>query len=312
MMRRWKQLTAAIGAATFLSAAPMADLPEPRLAIANPGETLADLLGCLHGKTTLVSAHRGGPTAGYPESALETFARSLSRNPVLFETDIHTAADGTLLVMHDDTLDRTSTGHGLIGEQSWAALSLLRLKDTDGKVTGFAIPKLETVLEWIRGRGLIVLDMKEGVETTAVAALVKRMHAEPYAGVIAYSPAQAKAFHDADPDITIVYPIDKAEDFAALRDAGVPDNRVMAWMGITGRHVALWRYARAHGMPIAYGTLFFGDYAMTMTGNYAHFAELARDGVDVLPTDYPEIAFSQIAKVHDTDAALRACRAVKR
>ena len=114
-----------------------------------------------------------------------------------------------------------------------------------------------------------------------------------------------------DAEITVVYSFEKMADFETLRETGVPDNRALAWMGVDAQHRDLWRVARQRKMPLIYGTLFYGDYAMTMTGNYSHFAELARDGIDILPTDYANVAYRQISSVANTEKALKACRALK-
>jgi glycerophosphoryl diester phosphodiesterase len=293
----------------FIVAGWGAGLPEPKVPIRNPHASMAELFTCLHGKTTLVSAHRGGPVPGYPESAIETFANTLAKEPALLETDVRTSSDGVLMVMHDDTLDRTTTGHGKVSETPWAKMATLHLKDNDGAVTPFRIPTLADILEWMRGRGLVALDMKEGTDNKAVAAAVRSAKAEPYASVVVYSAEQAKAFHDADPDITVIYSFEKLADFETLRQTGVPDNRTMAWMGIDAQRRDLWKIARQRKIPLIYGTLFFGDYAMTMTGNYAHFGELVREPIDILPTDYADIAYREISKVNSAEKALRTCRA---
>ena len=91
----------------------------------------------------VISAHRGGPAAGYPENALETFEHTASRMPALLEIDIQRSSDGVLVLMHDETLDRTSTGEGPVAEQPFEALQALRLVDNDGAETAFQIPTLE-------------------------------------------------------------------------------------------------------------------------------------------------------------------------
>ena len=64
----------------------------------------------------LVSAHRGGPVPGLPENAVETFEYALNHAPALIETDVRRTADGVLVLMHDETLDRTTTGTGRVDD----------------------------------------------------------------------------------------------------------------------------------------------------------------------------------------------------
>lgn len=295
--------------AVFLAAA---GLPEPKLPIVNPHASMADLLHCLSGKTTMISAHRGGPAPGYPESAMQTFAHTLSQLPVMFETDVRTTADGVVVLMHDKTIDRTTDGHGAVNDLTWDQISCVHLKDDGGHVTAFHVPRLADMLAWMGERGLVVLDMKEGAETEAVVAVIRAEKAEPFTGVVAYSLAQAKAFHDADGNITIFYPVDKKTDIDTLLAAGVPARRLMAWTGVIKQDAALWRYAHRHGIPVAFGTLFFDDYAMKMTGNTRHYAYLARRGVDIMPTDYPQTVYRVINAnaARNTKRALQSCRAL--
>lgn len=61
----------------------------------------------------LVMAHRGG-RALWPENTLYAFERAVEMGVDVLEMDIHTTADGALVVMHDDTVDRTTNGSGPI------------------------------------------------------------------------------------------------------------------------------------------------------------------------------------------------------
>lgn len=125
----------------------------------------------------LISAHRGGAAPGYPENAIETFEHTTARMQALLEVDILKSADGVLLLMHDDTLDRTTTGRGAVAEQPFAALRALRLKDNDGVETAFRIPTLEETLRWSEGRALLALDRKDPVGYEEILALVEKYDA---------------------------------------------------------------------------------------------------------------------------------------
>ena len=85
----------------------------------------------------LVSAHRGGPYPGFPENSIEAFENILTYTNAIIECDIAVAKDGTLVMMHDDKLDRTTTGSGLVKNKTWQEISELKLKDLDGKVTPY-------------------------------------------------------------------------------------------------------------------------------------------------------------------------------
>ena len=65
---------------------------------------------------TIVAAHRGGPSAGFPENAVLTFENTLRQVPAVLELDIARTRDGVLVLMHDETVDRTTTGTGRVGD----------------------------------------------------------------------------------------------------------------------------------------------------------------------------------------------------
>lgn len=69
-------------------------------------------------------AHRGAGKLA-PENTLAAFARGAGYGYRMFECDVKLAADGTPFLLHDDTLDRTTSGQGCAGALPWAALAEL-------------------------------------------------------------------------------------------------------------------------------------------------------------------------------------------
>jgi glycerophosphoryl diester phosphodiesterase len=75
----------------------------------------------------LVAAHRGGGGL-WPENSLTAFRQAVRLPIDLIEFDVHRTADGVLVVMHDATLDRTTTGEGPIAAHTAADLRQVRLR----------------------------------------------------------------------------------------------------------------------------------------------------------------------------------------
>ena len=69
-------------------------------------------------------AHRGAGKLA-PENTLAAFRLGAAHGHTAFECDIKLSADGVPFLLHDDTLERTSNGNGIAGQQSWAELSRL-------------------------------------------------------------------------------------------------------------------------------------------------------------------------------------------
>ncbi|HXJ78481.1 MAG TPA: glycerophosphodiester phosphodiesterase family protein [Candidatus Methylomirabilis sp.] len=96
------------------------------------------------GAAFLVAAHRGGGLL-WPENSLLAFRNAIDLGADYIEFDVHLSRDGEVVVIHDPTLDRTTTGAGTVGERTLAELRTLRLKDRAGTVTEELVPTLDEV-----------------------------------------------------------------------------------------------------------------------------------------------------------------------
>src|SRR5512134_2049686 len=79
-----------------------------------------------------VSAHRGGAQRGFPENCLATFEQTLRHTFAILEIDPRYTKDGAIVLHHDDTLERTTTGRGKVSDFTLAELKELRLRDAEG------------------------------------------------------------------------------------------------------------------------------------------------------------------------------------
>src|SRR5207302_6350972 len=96
-----------------------------------------------------VVGHRGA--MGYcPENTMASFERGLELGADWIELDVHLSRDGALIVIHDETLDRTTNGHGLVRDHSLSELKALDAGD------GQRIPTLDEVLDWARRANTVV------------------------------------------------------------------------------------------------------------------------------------------------------------
>ena len=278
--------------------------------IANPHASVAPLLDCLDDKAALVSAHRGGPGPGYPENALETLAHTLATGPMILEVDVRRTRDGGLVLMHDDTLERTTTGRGRVRDRTAAEIAALRLKDPSGAVTPYAPPRLADALAWARGRTILQLDIKEMEALPDIVAAVRRARAEPYVTLVLYTTADAAKAAALAPGITVHATIEMPEAIAELERRSVPLDAISAWTGTGPANPPLWRMLDRRGVPVVYGVVGRRDAAIAMTGEDRLYAEWVRQGADILATDRPAAAFAAIDRGGRTARALRACGAL--
>src|SRR5438270_255901 len=118
----------------------------------------------------MLGGHRGNP-AEHPENTLASFRSAIEVGCDMVECDVHLTSDGELAVIHDHTLERTTSGSGMVGAHT---LAELRQLDAGG---GERIPLLEEIFELVRDRVGLVIETKQnpipypGLEEKLVAKL---------------------------------------------------------------------------------------------------------------------------------------------
>ena len=164
-------------------------------------ETRADLHAWFRyapDRPVVVSGHRGGMVAGYPENCIESFGKTLTMMPSFFEIDPRLTRDSVIVLMHDATIDRTTDGSGRVSDYTWEELRRFRLKDRDGKVTEFRIPTLEEAIQWSRGKTILNLDIKD-VPLEFMSDFINRLN-PPHVMYTVHNARQARLLLDRDPD----------------------------------------------------------------------------------------------------------------
>ena len=131
------------------------------------------------GEVTVV-AHRGcwGQT---PENSLASIETCIDLGVDMVELDVRRTRDGELVLMHDETLDRTTSASGRLADRLLAELATVRLRDADGgpfaRLSDENVPTLEQALRAASDRILVNVDMKDpGLEIyDSTMALVDRL-----------------------------------------------------------------------------------------------------------------------------------------
>lgn len=108
-------------------------------------------------KRVLVVAHRGD-WRNAPENSLQAFKNCIDMGVDMIEIDLKKSKDNQLIIMHDQTLDRTTDGKGLPEDFTLAELQALHLKNGTGVPTAHRIPTLEEVLLLAKGKILVNID----------------------------------------------------------------------------------------------------------------------------------------------------------
>lgn len=274
----------ALGACdTGLTSAPPALDASGRAASLTPA-ALPAFFDCLRSvSATAVSAHRGGSRRGLPENAISTFEAAVADAPVFLEIDVRAARDG-LVVMHDDTVDRTTDGSGAIAAMTVAQVRALTL---DG---GGHPPSLRETLDWAAGKTVLELDIKDNVRFEDVIAEVRAADAMGRVVFITYSVPAAARFAQLAPEAMLYVTITSAGALDELERRGVNLAHVIAWTGDEEPNNELNVALAQRGVEARFGM--FGRNAPA-----SQAAAFAETGLQIISTDDPG------AMVHVLDAA---------
>ena len=163
----------------------------------------------------VIVAHRGGQL-GSTENSLQAVRTAAQRGISIAEVDVRTTRDGELVIMHDETVDRTTSGTGQISELTLAELRRFRL-DKDG---GF-IPTLSEALATAKDSKIkLMLDIKPGTSIKDVLRTVQQERAETLAIFGIRRSADIGKIHLAAPSIPTLAFMPNASDAAEFTYAG--------------------------------------------------------------------------------------------
>ena len=295
-------------ASTEASEAAISGPAESPTNTAGASKPLSERLDCLRetGGLLLVG-HRGGPRSGYPENAMETLERTWKAGTRAMEIDIAETKDGKLVLMHDDDLDRTTTGTGLVADHTLAEIQALNLK-VRKRLTAYRPPSLEAALAWaVKTGAFLELDKKRSASYAPVIAAIRAAKAENNVLLITYTDDQAVEAHTAAPDLMINVTIKSVEQLDQLIARGVKPERLLAWTGIKDPQPELWKALAARGVESIFGTNGPPDTSLDnrywQDGNGAEFNKLATDGLHILVTGLSDKTTRQLRNEVDKAVA---------
>ncbi|PWS33041.1 glycerophosphodiester phosphodiesterase [Pedobacter paludis] len=105
----------------------------------------------------MVAAHRGD-WRNAPENSLAAYKLAMQKGVDIIEVDLKMSSDSVLVILHDKTLDRSTTGKGKVSALTFEEIKKLKLKDGLGVPTEETIPSLEEVMLLAKGKVLVNLD----------------------------------------------------------------------------------------------------------------------------------------------------------
>jgi len=230
----------------------------------------------------LLVAHRG-VSARFPENTMAAFTAAADEGARMLELDVGLSADGALVVLHDATLDRTTSGQGLLSQ-----IPLDRLQELDAgswfdpRFAAERLPTLQQVFEALGERIAINVEIKpeavsssvEGGIEEKVVALARHHQLQSRVVVSSFEPAAVSRVKRLAPEIQAAVLYHHEIDFDPVQLAGLfrADG-----MHLNKRHVSAETVDALHAAG-----LYVGVYTANEPGDLRRLAAM---GVDAIFTD---------------------------
>ncbi len=255
--------------------------------------------------TVRLCAHRGGKGL-WPESTLLAYREVSKHFPsVLLEGDARLTADGHIVLMHDDTVDRTTNGQGAVAQFTLAEIKALdagyRFTQDDGKSfpyrgQGITVPTFEEALQTLPD-AVFLIELKRGSALPeAMIALLRRMNATQRVILASFHEALLQVVRKTAPEIATCFTFGSGiRMLQALRDgdwaAYTPEDLLLALPDELEQRYALTaeeiRAIQAKGVLVQVHTV----------NRHDEMVRLLELGVDSIITDYPDVLAEVLAQI---------------
>lgn len=120
----------------------------------------------------MVVAHRGAHN-NFPENSIPAIREAIELGVDFIEIDIRHTKDSSLVLMHDNSIDRTTNGHGLVEDYTLQEIKNFRLKNADGSLSDEQIPTFEEILTQFGNVAHFDLDIKTSKKMRVVEMMEK-------------------------------------------------------------------------------------------------------------------------------------------
>jgi glycerophosphoryl diester phosphodiesterase len=236
----------------------------------------------------LAIAHRGA--SGYaPENTLAAFRRAISQGVSFIETDLHLTRDAHFVAIHDETVERTTSGHGAVGHMTLAEVRRLDAGSWfASEFTGERVPTLMEILEFARKHDVVFyLELKPngfwGGEHALISAL-RESGEIPRVVIISFDPVILSSLRKIEPTLMtgmlfngqLENPFEKTLEIGARQ------------LAIRGDLVTPNLLKHAHKLDL--------QVVCWTINSPAHMRLLVSAGVDGIMSDYPDRLLSTLKK----------------
>jgi len=238
-------------------------------------------------KIVLIASHRGIHN-DFPENSIPAFKKAIELGLDIIEIDVRHTKDGSLVIMHDATVDRMTNGKGRVDECTLDELRKLRLK-FNGQLTDEKIPTLEEVLTLAKGKILVDLDLKTNCLPT-VMQLVKQTQTENTCLFFLSQPFHDKMLKVKNPELRTLVRTRSEADVDSLFSVTQTEA-----VHIDEKHntVAVTKKIKNNGARVWINALGAVD-KKAAAGDLEAYGELIKNGANMVQTDQPALLMTYL------------------
>lgn len=236
----------------------------------------------------VISGHRGTIEEHMPENSIAAMEAVLKHTPAIFEIDPRLTKDAVPVMVHDATLERTTTGSGKVADFTWKELQQLKLKDHKGNPTKYKINTLEEMILWAKGKTILNLDKKD-LPMEMTAEIIRKHNAYAWVWVTVHNVEQAKFYLDKNPKQYLSMHIRSKEDLDAFKASGLPFDRMIVYIGpeIKPANQEMYQFFREKGVMCMISSAPTYDKLPSVEERAEKYRAVFEDGAAVLESDLP-------------------------
>jgi len=255
-----------------------------------------DCLVDRHCNARMVAAHRGFHL-NHPENSLAALRAAAELGASFAEIDLRHTEDGVLVVIHDDTVDRTTDGSGEVEAMSYAEIAELRLTGatSDGaeeaQVARFVdAPDPAQELDM-----MLYVDQKTDRADLVTEAIAQGPYYE--VALVRDSLAAIGALHQLDPQVLVMPAVATETELAEAE--GQVDGLLIVELSSPTPDQAFGTAASLLGIKVQQDVMLGGDVSAHF-GDYGGYQTFVDAGVSLMQTDLPDLLVPAVRELNET------------
>ncbi|MBW2458175.1 MAG: glycerophosphodiester phosphodiesterase family protein [Deltaproteobacteria bacterium] len=257
--------------------------------------------GCFHDPTCaapLVASHRIA-TPFAPENSLSALRAAILLGVDIVETDLRLTADGHVVIIHDDTVDRTLEGSGEVEQLTLDELRALPMRVPAtlpaGDFSCDRVPVLGELLDLAEGRIIVELEVKDS-EAGVLAAEHLRDGGLWDGAFLLCDPSECAAIRAAVPDAPIMTRPESADEVAAALSYTPPPIMVHIDPFSDFLNEPVVEAIHSVGAKVYANAFLMADVQALTAGRFEAYVEMYDAGLDVVQTEFPHWALTGLGR----------------